>query len=208
MSLPLEVRTVGLVLFLQVLTLLSVRHCLPPVGYVEPVCSDSVFSAAERRNNSELHNTENKVLFAACAALSSATLDTIFCLSLNRCHTSSLPPADRTSITSRHCEKRAQKATPIEKRREEWAEEDQSDRRFSWSTSIGFFQLFNSLSPVCLAWLLPFQFCSPSLWPGSRRHNCRTTFLSTQWPWRPHGLLAQRSAAHASPSQTAASRAP
>ena len=30
--------------------------------------------------------------------------------------------------------KRAQKATPIEKRREEWTEEDQSDRRFSWST--------------------------------------------------------------------------
>ena len=67
-SLPLEVRTVGLVLFLQVLTLLSVLHCLPPAGHVEPVFSDSVFSAAVRRNNRELHSTEKKVLFATCAA--------------------------------------------------------------------------------------------------------------------------------------------
>ena len=61
-------RTVGLVLFLQVLTLLSVLHCLPLAGHVEPVFSDSVFGAAVRRNNSELHNTEKKVLFATCAA--------------------------------------------------------------------------------------------------------------------------------------------
>ena len=67
-SLPLEVRTVGLVLFLQVLTLLSVLHCLPPAGHVEPVFSDTVLSAAVRRNNRELHNTEKKVLFATCAA--------------------------------------------------------------------------------------------------------------------------------------------
>ena len=67
-SLPLEVRTVGLVLFLQVLTLFSVLHCLPPAGHVESVFSDSVFSAAVRRNNLELHNTEKKVLFATCAA--------------------------------------------------------------------------------------------------------------------------------------------
>ena len=67
-SLPLEVRTVGLVLFMPVLTLLSVLHCLPPAGHVEPVFSDSVFSAAVRRNNRELHNTEKKVLFATCAA--------------------------------------------------------------------------------------------------------------------------------------------
>ena len=54
-------------------------------------------------------------------SLSPATLDMIFC-SGNRCHTSPfpLPPADRTSITSRHCEKRAQKATPIKKRRVKW----------------------------------------------------------------------------------------
>ena len=67
-SLPLEVRTVGLVLFLQVLTLLSVLHCLLPAGHVESLCSDSVFSVAVRRNNRELHNTEKKVLFATCAA--------------------------------------------------------------------------------------------------------------------------------------------
>ena len=76
-SLPLEVRTVSLVLFLQVLTLLSVLHCLPPAGHVEPVFSDSVFSAAVRRNNRELHNTEKKVWFAT---LSPATLDITFCL--------------------------------------------------------------------------------------------------------------------------------
>ena len=67
-SFPLEVRTVGLVLFLQVLTLLSVLHCLPPAGHVDPVFGDNGFSAAVRRKNSELHNTEKKVLFAACAA--------------------------------------------------------------------------------------------------------------------------------------------
>ena len=43
-------------------------HCLPPAGHVEPVFSDSVLSAAVRRNNRELHNTEKKVLFATCAA--------------------------------------------------------------------------------------------------------------------------------------------
>ena len=68
MTLPLDVRTVGLVLFLQVLTLVSVLHCLPPAGHIEPVFSDSVFSASVRRNNSELHNTEKNVLLAACAA--------------------------------------------------------------------------------------------------------------------------------------------
>ena len=73
-SLPLEVRTVGLVLFLQVLTLLSVLHCLPPASHVEPVFSDSVFSPTVRRNNRELYNTEKyitqrrKCCFATCAA--------------------------------------------------------------------------------------------------------------------------------------------
>ena len=67
MSLPLEVKAVGFVLFLQVMTLACVLHCLPLAGHVEPVFSDSVFGAAVRRNNSELHNTEKKVLFAACA---------------------------------------------------------------------------------------------------------------------------------------------
>ena len=61
-------RTVSLVLFLKVLTLLSVLHCLPPAGHVETVFSDSVFSAAVRRNNSELYDTEKKELFATCAA--------------------------------------------------------------------------------------------------------------------------------------------
>ena len=56
-----------LVLFLQVLALLSVLHCLPPAGHVEPVFSDNVFSAAVRRNNSELYNTEKKALFATCS---------------------------------------------------------------------------------------------------------------------------------------------
>ena len=112
-SLPLEVRTVGLVLFLQVLTLLSVLHCLTPAGHVEPVFNDSVFSAAVRRNNRELHNTEKKVLFATCAApVPRYTRHNLLSLET----AAALPP---TSITSRHCEKRAQKATPIEKRREE-----------------------------------------------------------------------------------------
>ena len=62
-SLSLEVRAVGLVLFLQVLILLSVLHRLPPAGHVEPVFSDGMLC-----NNCELRNTEKKVLFATCAA--------------------------------------------------------------------------------------------------------------------------------------------
>ena len=41
---------------------------LLPAGHVDPVFSDIVSSAAMHRNNSELHNTEKKVLFATCAA--------------------------------------------------------------------------------------------------------------------------------------------
>ena len=67
----------------------------------------------------------------------------------NRCRTSPLPlpPADRTSITSRRCEKRAQKATPTEKRTKEWTEEDKSDRRFSWSLLPSNFS--SSPNPCC-----------------------------------------------------------
>ena len=127
MSLPLEVRAIGLALFLQVPVQLSVLHCLTPAVHVEPVFSDSVFSAAVRRNNSELHNTEKKVLFATCAA-PVLRYTTQVLLSLETAATPPplpLPLADCTSITSRHCEKRAQK------RRDECTEEDKSDRRFS-----------------------------------------------------------------------------
>ena len=63
-------------------------------------------------------------------------------------------------------------------------------------------------SPARRAWLLPFEFSSPpSLSPVSTQQRCRTTCLSTQWPWRPLSLLIQRSAASPSQtSQTAASR--
>ena len=61
-------KAVVLVLFLRVMTLVCVLHCLLLAGHAELVFSDSVFGAAVRRNNSELHNTEKKVLFAACAA--------------------------------------------------------------------------------------------------------------------------------------------
>ena len=80
MSLSLEVRTVGLVLFLQVLTLLSLSHCLSPAGHVEPVFSDSAFSAAVHRNNSEVYNTEKKVILLPVLPLFPATLDMIFFL--------------------------------------------------------------------------------------------------------------------------------
>ena len=75
-SLPLEVRTVGLVLFLQVLTLLSVLHCLPPAGHVEPVFSDSTFSAAVRRNMTQ----KRKSCLLAVPPLCPAKLDMTFCL--------------------------------------------------------------------------------------------------------------------------------
>ena len=68
-SLPLEVRTVGLVLFLQVLTLLSVKHCLPSAGHVEPVFVESVFTAAVRYSNCDLHNsTTNKKVMCSTPA--------------------------------------------------------------------------------------------------------------------------------------------
>ena len=75
-SLPLEVRTVG-VLFLPVLTLLSVLHCLPPAGHVEPVFSDSVFSAAVCRNYT---TQRRKCCLPPVPPLSPATLDMTFCL--------------------------------------------------------------------------------------------------------------------------------
>ena len=68
-SLPLEVRTVRLALFLQVPVLLSVLHCLTPAGHVEPVFRDSVFSAAVRRNNRELHSSLHSSLHSPCPAL-------------------------------------------------------------------------------------------------------------------------------------------
>ena len=68
-SLPLEVRTVGLVLFLQVLTLLSVKHCLPSAGHAEPVFGESVFTAAVRYSNCGLHNsTSNKKVMCTTPA--------------------------------------------------------------------------------------------------------------------------------------------
>ena len=86
-----------------------------------------------------------------------------------------------------------------------------SGERSKWSSVfvIDFHPILPALQPpvVSLPSLtLPFQFSSPpSLWRVST-HHFRTTFLSTQWPWRPLSLLAQRSAA--SPSQTAASHSP
>ena len=56
-SLPLGVRTVGLVLFLKVLTLLSVRRCFPSASHVESLFSESEFTAAVRYSNCGLHNS-------------------------------------------------------------------------------------------------------------------------------------------------------
>ena len=186
-SLPLEVRTVGLVLFLQVLTLLSVLHCLrQPV--ILSLCSVTACSVQPCVATTVSYTTQRrKCCLPPVPPLSPATVDITFCLWKPLPHLPpSSPPADHTSITSRHCVKRAQKlkATLIEKRREEWTDEDQSDRRFSLSTFIRFFQLSNPMST----------------------HHFFTTFLSTQWPWRPLSLLAQCSTA--SPSQTAASHSP
>ena len=161
-SLPLEVRTVGLVLFLQVLTLLSVLHCLPPVGHVEPVFSDSVFSAAERRNNRELHNTEMKVFFATCAApVPRYTQHDLLSL-----ETAATPPPSWLHIYHILA---LQETCP--ESHANWEEEGRMNRRRSkwslvlWLTAIRCFQLSNPLSSACWAWLLPFQFSSPpSLW--------------------------------------------
>ena len=127
-SLTLEGRTVSLVLFLQVLTPLSVLHCLPPAGLVDPVFSDNTFSAAVCHNNSEHRERVACCLCHPCPPLHS----TWSSVSGNCCHTSPpppTPPVDRRSIPSLHCKKRTKKATLIEKRREECAEGDQTDHR-------------------------------------------------------------------------------
>ena len=68
-SLRLEVETVGLVLFLQVLTLLSAKHCLPSAGHVEPVFGEGEFTAAVRYSNCGLHNsTSNKKVMCSAPA--------------------------------------------------------------------------------------------------------------------------------------------
>ena len=125
--------TVGLVLFLQVLTLLSVLHCLPPAGHVEPVFSDIVFSAAVRCNNCELHNTEKKVLFATCAApVPRYTRHDLLSLETAAAPPPFLSPQLIARLSHLSIARNVpRRTTPIEKRREESAEEDQSDRRFS-----------------------------------------------------------------------------
>ena len=166
-SLPLEVRTVGLVLFLQVLTLLSVLHCLPPAGQVEPVFSDSVFIAAVRRNNRELHNTEKKVLFATCAT---------WPVSGNRCRTSPLPlpPADRTSVTSR-------RETCPESHADREEEGRMNGGRSKWSSVfvIDFHPLLPALAPT------PCQHTNsvPPSSPPSDRDDLSASSLSA--PLRP-----------------------
>ena len=56
----------GLVLFLQVLTLLSVLHCCCQPVMLSLCSVTGVFSAVVCCNNRELHNTEKKVVFAIC----------------------------------------------------------------------------------------------------------------------------------------------
>ena len=120
-SLPLEVRTLGLVLFLQVLTLLSVLHCLPPAGHVEPVFMTVTALSVQRCVAATVNymTQKRKSCLLAVPPLCPATLDMTFCLG-NRCHTSPLPlpAADHTSITSRPCEKRAQKFSHADREEE------------------------------------------------------------------------------------------
>ena len=198
-SFPLELRTGGLVLFLQVPTLLSVLHCLPPAGHVEPVFSDSVFSVASESQNNGLHNTEKKV-FATCAApVPCYTQHDL--LSLETAATPSLLPSPQIARLSHLGIARNLPRKPRRSRR--WGKNE----RRKIKVIVGFRDRLPSDSPSSPTTcrqpaeldFSPFQFSSPpSFW-----HNCRTTCLSTQWPWRPLSLLARRSPA--SPSQTAAS---
>ena len=119
-SLPLEVRTVGLVLFLQVLTLLSVLRCLPPAGHVERVFSEACSVQPCVATTVSYTTHRRKYCLLPVPPLSPATLDMVFCLRKPLPHLlHSSPPSCHTSITSQHYEKCAQKATLIKKRREE-----------------------------------------------------------------------------------------
>ena len=86
-SLPLEGRTVSLVLFLQVQTPLSVLHCFPPAGHVDPVFSDNTFSAAVRHNSEHREERVACCLCHPCPPLHS----TWSSVSGNCCHTSPPP---------------------------------------------------------------------------------------------------------------------
>ena len=142
-SLLLEVRTVGLVLFLQILIVLFVLHCLPTAGHVE---GQRLQCSHASQQQWTIQQREESVVCYLCRRC--PPLQSTWSVSGNRCHTSPLPlsPTDRTSITSRHCEKCAEKATSIEMRREEWAEEDQSDRRFFM---IDFHPILPALQTPC-----------------------------------------------------------
>ena len=114
--------------------------------------SVTAFSAAVRRNNRELHNTEKKVLFATVPPLSPATLDMIFCLWKPLPCLPSLSPQLIARILHFGIARKVLKKPPRSKNKTktsgEWAEEDQ--------VMVGF---GDRLLPdsSCRAWLLPFH---------------------------------------------------
>ena len=84
-SLPLEVRTVGLVLFLQVLTLLFYTGCRQPV--MLNLCSVTTCSVQSCVATTVNYITQRR----KCCLLPLPPMS----VSGNRCHTSPLPPADQ-----------------------------------------------------------------------------------------------------------------
>ena len=151
-SLPLEVRTIGLVLFLQVLTLCftllaASRSCWPCVQWQRFQCS-----RASQQQWTIWHRKERVVCYL-CRP-SAPLRSTWPSVSGNRCDTSPLPlpAADRTYITSRHCEKRAQKLSHAD--REEEGTMNRGRSKWSSVFVIDFHRILPALpsdSPACRA---------------------------------------------------------
>ena len=142
----------------------AICQTLPAVSRSRWACVQWEFTTAVRYSNCGIHNTtSNKKVM--CPIPPTTVRRYIW----HDRHTLPLPPADRTSLTSRHCQKRAEKATPIEIMGKEWAQENQSDRWFTRSTSIWIFQLSNPKSSACQAWFPLKLWSSTSLWQTATR---------------------------------------
>ena len=199
----------GLVLCLQVLTLLSVLHCLSTAGHVESVFSDSVFSAAVRRNKDELPETtsEKKVLYANYLCRPCAC-------SYSRHDLPSLETAPTSSAL--HLMARLSHlgiARDVPRKPHRSRRSGRNERR-KIKVIVGFHDRLpsdSSSSPTALVNLPSLTFTVSIQLSSLTLTRVNTIPLAAAPPsylsaWPPHSLFAQRSAA--SPSQTAASHSP
>ena len=138
-SLPLEVRTVGLALFLQVLIVLFVLHCLPTAGHVEGQRVQCSHASQQRWT---IHQREESVVCFLCRRCPRYSRHDLLSL-----ETAATPlPFLSPQLIARLSHLGIARNVPRKPRRSRWG--GKNERRkikvigdFSWSTSIRFFQL-------------------------------------------------------------------